>query len=354
MPQSASNRQKQLHSPVHHRMTVALANNDFQMFDNSYEVKDGVFIHGDIAISSNGVAMRNNARSFDVRLCDLEVKEVIGRGASSFVRRAIHKPTNTVLALKVINIFDDATREQLVEEIRSLYDADCTSVVNFYGAFYSEGSITIALEYMDGGSLANVIQQVRTMPETPLASVAFQTLWGLAYLKCEKRLHRDVKPANILLRSDGAVKLTDFGVSKELKNSVAMGKTFVGTYKYMSPERLRNQAYGYDIDTWALGMVLIECATGQYPGDVGKGGDGGFFSVAGNFMNGAAPSLPQDTEHVKFSPEFRNFVNCCVHPNASHRMPPEILLGHPWFQMNGITNVDSAVAKLHFWIQSLQ
>jgi serine/threonine protein kinase len=343
-------------------MTATIYMNEFQPCKQGFQVKDGVFVHGDIAISSHGLAMRNSPRSFDVCLNDLEVKEIIGRGASSFVRRAVHRPTNTVLALKVINVYDDTTREQLVEEIRSLYDADCTSIVNFYGAFYQEGSITIALEYMDGGSLANVIQQVRIIPEAPLASVAFQTLWGLAYLKCEKRMHRDVKPANILLRSDGSVKLTDFGVSKELKNSVAMGKTFVGTFKYMSPERLKNQAYSYDSDTWALGMVLIECATGEYPGEnEGKGGKGdsgggggGFFSVAGNLINGATPALPDDSPYMQFSPEFRNFVDCCVHPNTSQRMPPEILLGHPWLRMHGIGDVDSAIGCLHYWIQSLQ
>lgn len=342
-------------------MTTALFKNGYQKCEHSFEIQDGVFIHGDIAISSQGVAMRNSPRSFNVSLDDLDVQEIIGRGASSFVRRAIHKPTNTALALKVINMYDETTREQLVEEIRSLYDADCTSIVNFYGAFYQEGSITIALEYMNGGSLANVIQQVRNIPEAPLASIAFQTLWGLAYLKCEKRLHRDVKPANILLSSNGAVKLTDFGVSKELKNSVALGNTFVGTFKYMSPERLRNQAYGFAIDTWALGMVLIECATGEYPGEAasksgGGGGEGGagFFSVAGGAMDGNIPSLPEDTPHMRFSPQLRNFVDCCVHPDAAKRMPPEILLGHPWLRMNGVGDVDSAIANLYFWIQSLQ
>lgn len=76
------------------------------------------------------------------------------------VLQGYHSTTGTPLALKVINMFDKSKREQLIREIDTLYDAQCPSLITFYGAFYREGSITIALEYMDGGSLANVLSQV--------------------------------------------------------------------------------------------------------------------------------------------------------------------------------------------------
>ena len=68
---------------------------------------------------------------------------------------------------------------------------------------------------MDGGSLSNAVSQVGMIPEAPLANMAFQVLWALAYLKREKRVHRDVKPSNLLINSRGEVKVTDFGVSGE-------------------------------------------------------------------------------------------------------------------------------------------
>jgi mitogen-activated protein kinase kinase 3 len=97
-------------------------------------------------------------------------------------------------------------------------------LITFYGSFYREGSITIALEFMDGGSLANVMDQVGPIPEDVLASIAFQVcycscwlvlirdsvlqiLWGLAYLYHEKRVHRDIKPSNLLINSEGQVKV---------------------------------------------------------------------------------------------------------------------------------------------------
>ena len=67
---------------------------------------------------------------------------------------------------------------------------DSASLITFYGSFYRDSSITIALEYMDGGSLANVVHQVGAIPENVLASIAYQILWGLAYLYHEKRVHR--------------------------------------------------------------------------------------------------------------------------------------------------------------------
>ena len=73
---------------------------------------------------------------------------------------------------------------------------------------------------MDGGSLENVIRQVGAIPESILANITYQILYGLSYLKSRKRVHRDIKPSNILLNSRGEVKLTDFGIATELCNSL--------------------------------------------------------------------------------------------------------------------------------------
>merc|ERR1711990_648573 len=104
-----------------------------------------------------------------------------------------------------------------------------------------------------GGSLHDVIRKHGRIPERILAHVTYQILWGLAYLKFENRFHRDIKPANILCNSRGNVKLTDFGIAREMENSIQMAKTFVGTFKYMSPERMQSEPYNYKSDIWSLG-----------------------------------------------------------------------------------------------------
>ena len=78
-------------------------------------------------------------------------------------------------------------------------------------------------------------------------------------------MHRDIKPDNILVNSEGFVKLTDFGITKQIDGEESLAGTFVGTLNYMSPERMEGERYSYAGDVWSLGIVLIELATGQYP-----------------------------------------------------------------------------------------
>jgi serine/threonine protein kinase len=128
--------------------------------DVSFIADGNVFIKDNVAINATGVAMRDNPKTFTLHYDELEIGEMIGRGSSSVVLQAYHGATGTPLALKVMSMFDKSKREQLIREVCTLYDADCQSLVNFYGAFYREGCITVALEYMNGGSLANVLAQV--------------------------------------------------------------------------------------------------------------------------------------------------------------------------------------------------
>ena len=251
---------------------------------------------------------------------------VIGRGASSYVQRASHVPSDTPLALKVINMYDKSKREQLIKEIRALYRTECPTVITFHGAFFREGCITIALEYMDGGSLRNVVKQVGAIPESTIANIAFQILWGLAYLKHEKRVHRDLKPSNILINSLGEIKLTDFGVSTDLQNSIAMCTTFVGTFNYMSPERMRNLPYQYSSDVWSLGIVLIECATGVYPYNDATT----YIDMVQTVLESPSPTLPSGSQ---FSHEFRDFLAQLLIKDPKQRLPADILLGSPASKM---------------------
>jgi serine/threonine protein kinase len=103
------------------------------------------------------------------------------------------------------------------------------------------------------------------MPERIVASVAYQILWGVAFLHFENSIHRDIKPANILVNSLGEVKLSDFGISAMREPGEALNRTVVGTTLYMSPERLRAKPYGTPSDIWSVGLVLLECLTGQSP-----------------------------------------------------------------------------------------
>ena len=104
----------------------------------------------------------------------------------------------------------------------------------YHAAFFSEGSISIVLDYMDGGSLSDVTRAIGCIPETQLAGFAAQIVSGLRYLHANLRIvHRDVKPSNLLVNKAGRVKISDFGVSGQLANSVTKCNSWVGTVTYM-------------------------------------------------------------------------------------------------------------------------
>ena len=114
----------------------------------------------------------------------------------------------------------------------------------YHAAFFSEGSISIVLDYMDGGSLSDVTRAIGSIPETQLAGFAAQIVSGLRYLHANLRIvHRDVKPSNLLVNKAGRVKISDFGVSGQLANSVTKCNSWVGTVTYMSPERIAGEPY---------------------------------------------------------------------------------------------------------------
>jgi len=320
---------------------------DRDMLADSFVVRNGNFVRGNLRISAAGeVWMNRSTRHYEgLSPRDIQHLRVIGKGISSQVSLGRHRK-GVLMALKVINMYEKSKRQQIMEEIAALYSADCVALVGFYGAFYQEGAISIALEYMDQGCLATVLQNYGRLPESVVASVAYQALWGLGYLKHEKRVHRDVKPQNILLNAKGEVKLTDFGISKELENSLALCQTFVGTFKYMSPERIRSEPYDFSSDIWSLGIVLLEAFLGIYPYPRCES----HIEMAQTIMECDAPRLGERDG----SADFRQFICCCLRKNPKDRVHPEVLLEHgPWFQNLQMEEIYDARKILKAWFKSM-
>ena len=274
-----------------------------------------------------------------------EIKE-LGRGTSGVVRLMVHEPSQTKLALKQVLVETGSqVRKQLLGELRTLFNCNCDYVVRYYGAYFAEGSVNVALEFMDGGSLSDLIRPEDSehplMDERIVAQITFQALSGLGYLHRKHLVHRDVKPANMLMNSEGWVKIADFGVSGQLDATKADALTFVGTVSYMSPERITGEKYGYVSDIFSLGLTVLEIAMGQFPFKSGTGKAMTFWDLMDVVVNGDIPEGP-----ASYSDAFRDFIRLSTAKDPAARGSAKDLLQHPWIRAR------ASRAELGEWIQN--
>jgi len=281
--------------------------------------------HGDIrSILANG----------QVSHSDIQHLDILGHGNGGTVYRALHTRTNRIIAVKVIPLdVTPAVQKQIISELEILFQCSSPFIIEFYGAFFVENRISVCTEYMDGGSL----DMYGCIPEPVLGRIAVSVVKGLRYLWELKIMHRDVKPSNILVSTRGQVKLCDFGVSRQLVNSIAT--TYVGTHAYMAPERILGDEYSIRSELWSLGVSLLEMALGRFPYPTeSHGGAETFLPIAllQCIVHENPPCLPED----KFSPAFVNFVSQCMQKSPSTRLIPEAVLTHPFITSNDDGNVD--------------
>nr|XP_016435594.1 PREDICTED: mitogen-activated protein kinase kinase 2-like isoform X1 [Nicotiana tabacum]XP_016435595.1 PREDICTED: mitogen-activated protein kinase kinase 2-like isoform X1 [Nicotiana tabacum]XP_016435597.1 PREDICTED: mitogen-activated protein kinase kinase 2-like isoform X1 [Nicotiana tabacum] len=317
---------------------------------SKFLTESGTFKDGDLLVNRDGVRIvsQNEVETSSViqpsdnQLClaDFEAIKVIGKGNGGLVRLVQHKWIGQFFALKVIQMnIEESVRKHIAQELRINQSSQCPYVVICYQSFFDNGAISIILEYMDGGSLADFMKKVKTIPEQYLAAICKQVLKGLWYLHHEKHIiHRDLKPSNLLINHRGDVKITDFGVSAVLASTSGHANTFVGTYNYMSPERISGGAYGYRSDIWSLGLVFLECATGQFPYSPPQGEEGwvNVYELMETIVDQPAPCAPSD----QFSPQFCSFISACVQKDPKDRLSANELMRHPFITMYNDQDVD--------------
>ncbi|XP_067009368.1 dual specificity mitogen-activated protein kinase kinase dSOR1 isoform X2 [Anabrus simplex] len=307
---------------------------------------------------------------------DFEKLGELGAGNGGVVMKVRHRPSGLIMARKLIHLeVKPAIKKQIIRELKVLHECNFAHIVGFYGAFYSDGEISICMEYMDGGSLDLILKKAGRIPESILGTITSAVLKGLSYLRDKHAImHRDVKPSNILVNSGGEIKICDFGVSGQLIDSMA--NSFVGTRSYMSPERLQGTHYSVQSDIWSLGLSLVEMAIGMYPipppdaktlaaifggrrsddGDASgfvpqsplhssyqPGGSNGprpmaIFELLDYIVNEPPPKLPAGI----FSDSFKDFVDSCLKKNPAERADLKTLMNHEWVRKAESENVDIA------------
>eukprot|EP00667_Euglena_gracilis_P006682 EG_transcript_6747 len=209
-----------------------------------------------------------------IRWADLRMGRIIGEGSQAKVRKVKHRTTGQVYALKVITLGKQVTKRTLQQELAHVLQAtNHPNVVASADAFYIDGALKVLMEYMDLGTLQNVVKIVGPIPEDVLSCITQQILEGLKSLHASDIVHRDIKPSNLLVDSSGVVKISDFGVSTFLNSMNPFALTLIGSTAYMSPERVRADKYDSKSDIWSIGLTVAQCALGVFPfiTDDGKG-----------------------------------------------------------------------------------
>ncbi len=204
------------------------------------------------------------------RLGSFLIEDKIGSGAMGEVYLAKHVKSNRMAAVKVIsndflqreNALKRFTREaEILEHLRH------DNIVRYYARGKYQGTVYYAMEFVEGRNLDSLIEERGYLPWREVVELAIQLCHALQYAHDNQVIHRDLKPSNLMITKDNCIKLTDFGIAKDLDAEALTqtGRT-LGTAAYMAPEQIRgNPPVSHRTDLYALGCLLYQMLTGQPP-----------------------------------------------------------------------------------------
>jgi serine/threonine-protein kinase len=201
--------------------------------------------------------------------------EPVGTGGMGVVYRAIYRKNGRVTAVKLLatHLSENAKLvARFEQEMRILERLDHPNITKYYGGGKIKGQHFYAMKFMEGGTLAHLLERRGPLPWEQVVDFGIQICDALDYAHSNGIIHRDLKPANLFLGEDDGLGheqlvLGDFGIARDLdgESITATGST-VGTYAYMAPEQINlKQAISSKTDLYALGCVMFEMLTGRTP-----------------------------------------------------------------------------------------
>uniref|UniRef100_A0A3B4AJL4 non-specific serine/threonine protein kinase n=1 Tax=Periophthalmus magnuspinnatus TaxID=409849 RepID=A0A3B4AJL4_9GOBI len=267
-----------------------------------------------------------------------EIIETIGKGTYGKVYKVLNRNDGSKAAVKILDPIHD-----IDEEIEAEYNilkalSDHSNVVKFFGMYYKKDlkcgdQLWLVLELCNGGSVTDLakgmLKRGDRMDEAIIAYILHEALMGLQHLHINKTIHRDIKGNNILLTTQGGIKLVDFGVSAQLTNTRLRRNTSVGTPFWMAPEVIAceqqlDSTYDARCDVWSLGITAIELGDGDPPlSDLHP--MRALFKI---------PRNPPPTLHQPelWSDDFNDFICKCLIKDFELRPNVVDLLQHPFIK----------------------
>ncbi|KAH0512994.1 Mitogen-activated protein kinase kinase kinase kinase 1 [Microtus ochrogaster] len=249
----------------------------------------------------------------------------LGGGTYGEVFKARDKVSKDLVALKMVKMEPDDDVSTLQKEILMLKTCRHANIVAYHGSYLWLQKLWICMEFCGAGSLQDIYQVTGSLSELQISYVCREVLQGLAYLHSQKKIHRDIKGANILINDSGEVKLADFGISAQIGATLARRLSFIGTPYWMAPEVAAvalKGGYNELCDIWSLGITAIELAELQPP----------LFDVHPLrvlfLMTKSGYQPPRLKEKGKWSSAFHNFVKVTLTKNPKKRPGAAKMLSH--------------------------
>ncbi|XP_072154312.1 calcium/calmodulin-dependent protein kinase type II alpha chain isoform X2 [Bemisia tabaci] len=257
-----------------------------------------------------------------------DLREELGKGAFSVVRRCVQKATGLEFAAKIINTKKLTPRDfqKLEREARICRKLQHPNIVRLHDSIQEENCHFLVFDLVTGGELFEDIVAREFYSEADASHCIQQILESVNHCHQTGVVHRDLKPENLLLASKAkgaAVKLADFGLAIEVTGDQIAWFGFAGTPGYLSPEVLKKEPYGKPVDIWACGVILYILLVGYPPF-----WDEDQHRLYSQIKNGAYdyPSPEWDT----VTPEAKNLINQMLTVNPAKRITALEALKHPW------------------------
>ncbi|XP_011646817.1 calcium/calmodulin-dependent protein kinase type II alpha chain isoform X2 [Pogonomyrmex barbatus] len=257
-----------------------------------------------------------------------DLKEELGKGAFSVVRRCVQKSTGHEFAAKIINTKKLSNRDfqKLEREARICRKLQHPNIVRLHDSIQEENFHYLVFDLVTGGELFEDIVAREFYSEADASHCIQQILESVHHCHHNGVVHRDLKPENLLLASKAkgaAVKLADFGLAIEVQGEAQAWYGFAGTPGYLSPEVLKKEPYGKPVDIWACGVILYILLVGYPPF-----WDEDQHRLYGQIKAGSYdyPSPEWDT----VTPEAKNLINQMLTVNPGKRITASEALKHPW------------------------